>query len=113
MDMLKTPVMIHQFHRKPIQKFRMTWRLALRTQVLGRRHQAGPEVRLPNAIDDRAGCRRRATIGEPTCEFETAGRRTWSSLSETRIRVSERRRQVVPERRPKCGNTRRYFFSGR
>ena len=68
--MLEAPAVVHEFDGQPVEQFRMRRRLALRAEVFGRRHQAGAEVRLPDAIDDRAGRGRRAAIDQPAGEVE-------------------------------------------
>ena len=86
MKMLQTPVILHQLDGEPVQQFGVRGRIALRPEVFGGGDEASPEIRLPDSIDDRAGCGRRLAVGEPLREGQPSRR------GSCRQRVQERGR---------------------
>ena len=54
MNVLKAPIMCHQFARQPVEQLRVGRLLALEAEVAGRAHQTLAEMVLPEPIDDDA-----------------------------------------------------------
>ena len=61
----------HQFARQPIEQFRMGWRLDAGAEIFRGRHQAGPEIGLPDSVDEHAGGGRTAGIDKPLGEAQS------------------------------------------
>ena len=60
---------------QPVEQLGVRRRLALRAEVLAGRDEAGAEVGLPDAVDERARGRRRLRIDEPPRERQARRRR--------------------------------------
>jgi hypothetical protein len=62
----------HERGRQPVEKFRVGGAFAEEAVVVGRANQSGPEVVLPDTIDDDAGGKRMIRAGQPLREFEAS-----------------------------------------
>ena len=65
--MFKTPAMLDEIVRKPIEQFRMRWPLALVPKVVRRADQTVAEVPRPNTINNDARRERIFRCGQPLC----------------------------------------------
>ena len=71
---LERPAVVHQFHRQPIEQFRMRRQHALRTEILAREHDASTEQLLPMPIGRHARRERVVAIDQPLGEAEPVAR---------------------------------------
>jgi len=65
-----TGLWTHQFARQPIEQFRVRGRLDACAEIFRRRHQTGPEIGLPDSVDEHTGGSRTAGIDEPLGEAQ-------------------------------------------
>ena len=67
------PARVAKLGSEPVQQSRMARTFALRSEILGSRHQAPPEVLLPDPIDSDARRQRIVVREQPAGEFEPPG----------------------------------------
>ena len=84
LEFLQAPPGIHELHRQPVEQLLDSTVSRLRSQILRRRDDARPEVRLPHAIDDRPRRCRRLPVHQPAREAQAVGRRTGRQLMQER-----------------------------
>ena len=68
MDMLQRPAVIHEFGGEEIEQLRVRGPGAVEAEVARRVHEAGPEMVMPEAVDDDAGGQRMFLGGDPAGE---------------------------------------------
>ena len=68
MDMLQRPAVIHEFGGEEIEQLRVRGPGAVEAEVARRIHEAGPEVVMPEAVDDDAGGQRMLLRPDPAGE---------------------------------------------
>ena len=71
---------LHELDGEPVEQFGMRWAFALRAEILAGGDQPGAEIRLPNAVDESAGRRGRAAVGQPAGEGQPVARRVSGKL---------------------------------
>ena len=64
-QLLHGPAIVHELRGQPVQQFGMRRHAAAMAEIAGRRHQALPEVILPDAVDHHARGQRIVFAGDP------------------------------------------------
>ena len=75
MQVLEAPAVVHELDGQPVEQLGMRRRLALRAEVLAGRDDAGAEVRLPDAVDQRSRRGRRPAVDQPARRTSAASAR--------------------------------------
>src|SRR5271155_5313944 len=73
--MLEAPAAVHQLDSQPVEQFGMRRGLALHAEVLAGRDDPGPEIGLPDPVDDRPRGGGRLAVDQPSGECQPRGGR--------------------------------------
>ena len=91
---LDVPARVDELGGQPVEQLGVAGELALRAEVLGRLHQAGPEVHLPEPVHGDAGGQGVAGVDEPPRERQPVGL------------------DALGQRRQHCGHAGEHLFGG-